>query len=63
LIAAVYQYNTGVFTREILAMNVAGQMGSLGLEDPLQALAKSKSARLLKISESDLEGVRRKTVA
>jgi HD-like signal output (HDOD) protein/ActR/RegA family two-component response regulator len=63
LIAAVYQYNTGVFTREVLAMNVAGQMGSLGLEDPLEALAKSKSARLLKISESDLEGVRSKTVA
>lgn len=63
LIAAVYQYNTGVFTREVLAMNVAGQMGSLGLEDPLEALAKSKSARLLKVSESDLEGVRSKTVA
>jgi hypothetical protein len=44
-------------------MNVAGQMGLLGLEDPLEALAKSKSARLLKISESDLEGMRRRTVA
>jgi HD-like signal output (HDOD) protein/ActR/RegA family two-component response regulator len=63
LVAAVYQYNTGVFTREVLAMNVAGQMGLLGLEDPLEALAKSKSARLLKISESDLEGMRRRTVA
>lgn len=63
LIAAVYQYNTGVFTREVLAMNVAGQMGLLGLEDPLEALAKSKSARLLKVSESDLERVRSKAVA
>jgi HD-like signal output (HDOD) protein len=63
LIAAVYQYNTGVYTREVLAMNVAGQMGLLGLEDPLEALAKSKSARLLKVSESDLERVRSKAVA
>ncbi|WP_285423622.1 HDOD domain-containing protein [Pseudomonas sp. efr-133-TYG-103a] len=63
LIAAVYQYNTGVYTREVLAMNLAGQMGRLGVEDPLEALAKSKSARLLKIGASDLERVRNKLVA
>ncbi len=63
LIAAVWQYNTGVFTREVLAMNVAGQMGKLNAEDPLEALAKSKSARLLKISALDLEKVRNRLVA
>jgi HD-like signal output (HDOD) protein/ActR/RegA family two-component response regulator len=63
LIAAVYQYNTGVYTREVLAMNLAGQMGRLGEEDPLEALAKSKSARLLKVNASDLERVRNKLVA
>jgi HD-like signal output (HDOD) protein/ActR/RegA family two-component response regulator len=63
LIAAVYQYNTGVYTREVLAMNLAGQMGRLGLEDPLEALAKSKSARLLKVNATDLERVRNKLVA
>lgn len=63
LIAAVYQYNTGVYTREVLAMNLAGQMGRLGQEDPLEALAKSKSARLLKVNATDLERVRNKLVA
>lgn len=63
LIAAVYQYNTGVYTREVLAMNLAGQMGRLGQEDPLEALATSKSARLLKVDVSDLERVRNKWVA
>jgi HD-like signal output (HDOD) protein/ActR/RegA family two-component response regulator len=63
LIAAVYQYNTGVYTREVLAMNLAGQMGRLGQEDPLESLAKSKSARLLKVNASDLERVRNKLVA
>jgi HD-like signal output (HDOD) protein/ActR/RegA family two-component response regulator len=63
LIAAVYQYNTGVYTREVLAMNLAGQMGRLGEEDPLETLAKSKSARLLKVNVSDLERVRSKLVA
>lgn len=61
LIAAVYQYNTGVYTREVLAMNLAGEMGRLGDEESaLQALAKSKPARLLKIDASDLERLRMK---
>jgi hypothetical protein len=38
-------------------------MGRLGEEDPLEALAKSKSARLLKVNASDLERVRSKLVA
>jgi HD-like signal output (HDOD) protein/ActR/RegA family two-component response regulator len=63
LIAAVWQYNTGVFTREVLAMNLAGQMGRLSEDDPLETLAKSKSARLLKVNVSDLERVRKKLVA
>jgi HD-like signal output (HDOD) protein len=61
LIAAVYQYNTGVVTREVLAMSVAGEMGRLGDEPGgLESLAKSKPARLLKIDASDLERLRMK---
>jgi len=42
-------------------MNVAGEMGRLGDEESaLQALAKSKPARLLKIDASDLERLRKK---
>jgi HD-like signal output (HDOD) protein/ActR/RegA family two-component response regulator len=59
LIAAVYQYNTGVSTREVLAMSIAGEMGRLGDEaGGLEALAKSKPARLLKIDAAGLERLR-----
>src|SRR5690606_31056662 len=61
LIAAVYQYSTGVFTREMLAMNVAGEMGRLGDEESeFETLAKSKPARLLKINAADLQRLRKK---
>ncbi len=61
LIAAVYQYNTGGVTREVLVMNLAGQMASLGNEEgTFETLAKSKAARLLKINASDLERLHKK---
>jgi HD-like signal output (HDOD) protein/ActR/RegA family two-component response regulator len=60
LIAAVHQYNTGVLSREVLAMNLAGEMGRLGEEDALDALGKSKTARLLKVNVSDLERLRKR---
>ncbi len=61
LIAAVHQYNTGVFTREVLAMNLAGEMGRLGDEqNAVQTLATSKPARLLKVEASDIERLRKK---
>jgi HD-like signal output (HDOD) protein/CheY-like chemotaxis protein len=60
LIAAVYQYNTGVFTREVLAMNLAGQMARLGEQESVTTLVKTKSAKLLKLSVGDLQRLRKK---
>lgn len=60
LIAAVYQYNTGVFTREVLAMNLAGDMARLSDEQSVTLLLKSKPARLLKLGVEDLQRLRKK---
>ncbi|MEG5265179.1 response regulator [Pseudomonas sp. JDS28PS106] len=60
LIAAVYQYNTGIFTREVLAMNLAGQMARLGEQESVTTLLKTKSAKLLKLSVGDLQRLRKK---
>ncbi|KPB69943.1 HDOD domain-containing protein [Pseudomonas cannabina] len=60
LIAAVYQYNTGIYTREVLTMNLAGQMARLGEEESVTALIKTKSAKLLKLSVGDLQRLRKK---
>ncbi|WP_434678487.1 response regulator [Pseudomonas sp. R1-18] len=60
LIAAVYQYNTGVYTREVLALNLAGQMARLGEQESVTALIKSKPAKLLKLSVGDLQRLRKK---
>jgi HD-like signal output (HDOD) protein len=60
LTAAVYQYNTGVYTREVLVMNLAGHMARLGDEDSVTSLLKTKPARLLKLNVSDLQRLRKK---
>ncbi|MCV4286208.1 response regulator [Pseudomonas capsici] len=60
LIAAVYQYNTGIYTREVLAMNLAGQMARLGEHESVTTLVKTKSAKLLKLSVGDLQRLRKK---
>jgi len=60
LIAAVYQYNTGVYTREVLVMNLAGQMARLGNDDSVTPLLKTKPARLLKMNVADLQRLRKK---
>ncbi len=60
LIAAIYQYNTGVFTREVLAMNLAGEMARLRDEQSVNSLLKSKPARLLKLGVDDLQRLRKK---
>lgn len=60
LIAAVYQYNTGVNTREVLVMNLAGHMARLGDQDRVTSLVKTKPARLLKMTVSDLQRLRKK---
>jgi len=58
LIAGVYQFSSGVYTREALAMNIAAQLARLGPEDGVEELAKSKPARLLRIGSSELERLR-----
>lgn len=60
LVAAVYQYNTGVFTREVLVMNLAGHMARLGDQDSVTGLVKTKPARLLKMTVADLQRLRKK---
>jgi len=59
LIAAVYHFGGGVYSREALAMNVAAQLALLGPEEGVEALANSKSARLLKVGASELGRLRK----
>ncbi|CAG8864542.1 hypothetical protein PS627_01082 [Pseudomonas fluorescens] len=49
LIAAIYQLGGGVYSREILAMNLAGQMARLPEGVGAERLAEGKTARLLKL--------------
>ncbi|MNY50284.1 HDOD domain protein [compost metagenome] len=58
LIAAVYELGGGVYSREALVMNMAAQLARLtGLED-IEALAKGRTARLLKIGVPELMRLR-----
>jgi len=59
LIAAVYQLGGGVYSREALAMNLAGQMARLPAEQGLEALAESRTARLLKVGMAELGRLRK----
>ncbi|MBF8703122.1 response regulator [Pseudomonas putida] len=54
LIAAIYQLGGGVYSREILAMNLAGQLARLPAEQGLEKVASSKTARLLKLGLPEL---------
>ncbi|HKS14916.1 MAG TPA: HDOD domain-containing protein [Pseudomonas sp.] len=54
LIAAIYQLGGGVYSREILAMNLAGQMARLPEGQGVERLAEGKTARLLKVEAGDL---------
>lgn len=58
LIASVYQFGGGVYSREALIMNIAGQLALLGPEDEVDTLANSKPARLLKVGASELSKLR-----
>lgn len=60
LIAAVYQYNKGVYTREVLVMNLAGQMARHDNNDSVTTLFKTMPARLLKMTIADLQRLRKK---
>lgn len=59
LIAAVYQLGGGVYSREDLVMNLAGQMARLAPEEGLDELAAGKTARLLKVGRAELERLRK----
>ncbi|MHC8336909.1 HDOD domain-containing protein [Pseudomonas sp. HLT2-19-2] len=60
LIAAVYQFGGGVYSREALVMNMAAQLARLTEHEGIEALAKSRTARLLKIGLPELMRLRKK---
>jgi HD-like signal output (HDOD) protein len=60
LIAAVYQFGGGVYSREALVMNMAAQMARLTEHEGIEDLAKSRTARLLKIGLPELMRLRKK---
>ncbi|WP_228533199.1 response regulator [Pseudomonas sp. UFMG81] len=59
LIAAVYQLGGGVYSREILAMSLAGQLARLRPSEGLEKVASSKTARLLKLGLPELTRLRK----
>ncbi|MDM3886134.1 HDOD domain-containing protein [Pseudomonas sp. BCRC 81390] len=59
LIAAIYQLGGGVYSREILAMNLAGQLARLPAGLGLDKVASSKTARLLKVGLPELSRLRK----
>lgn len=58
LISAGYQYNMGASRLDILAMNLAGLLARLDGEQGLEAVVRSKPARLLKIDAEEMERLR-----
>lgn len=60
LIAAVYQLGGGVYSREALVMNMAAQLARLTEHEGIEALSKSRTARLLKIGLPELMRLRKK---
>ncbi|WLG90678.1 response regulator [Pseudomonas cucumis] len=60
LIAAVYQFGGGVYSREALVMNMAAQLARLTEHEGIEALSKSRTARLLKIGLPELMRLRKK---
>ncbi|WP_248797928.1 HDOD domain-containing protein [Pseudomonas sp. MWU13-2105] len=59
LIAAVYQLGGGVYSREALVMNLAAQMARLTPHEGVEELAKSRTARLLKVGLPELMRLRK----
>ena len=59
LIAAIYQLGGGVYSREILAMNLAGQLSRLPAGQGLEKVASGKTARLLKLGLPELNRLRK----
>ncbi|NHX00231.1 response regulator [Pseudomonas koreensis] len=59
LIASVYQLGGGVYSREALVMNMAAQMAHLTEREGIEELARSRTARLLKIGLPELMRMRK----
>ncbi|KJK14531.1 HDOD domain-containing protein [Pseudomonas sp. NPDC087612] len=59
LIAAIYQLGGGVYSRDALVMNLAGQLARLPADQGLEGLAESKTARLLKVGMAELGRLRK----
>ncbi|WP_192563071.1 response regulator [Pseudomonas gozinkensis] len=59
LIASVYQLGGGVYSREALVMSMAAQMARLTEHEGVEELAKSRTARLLKIGLPELMRMRK----
>lgn len=59
LIASVYQLGGGVYSREALVMNMAAQLARLTEHEGVEELAKSRTARLLKIGLPELMRMRK----
>jgi len=59
LIASAYQLGGGVYSREALVMNLAAQMARLRPSEGVEDIAKSKTARLLKIGLPELMRLRK----
>ena len=59
LIAAIYQLGGGVYSREILALNLAGQLARLPADQGLEKIASNKTARLLKVGLPELNRLRK----
>ncbi|MGF0241654.1 HDOD domain-containing protein [Rhodococcus sp. IEGM1300] len=63
LIASVYQLGGGVYSREALVMNMAAQLARLTEHENVETLAKSRTARLLKIGFPELMRLRHKPIS
>lgn len=59
LIAAIYSLEGGVYSREALVVNLAAQLARLTEHEGVEALAKSKTARLLKVGFPELARMRK----
>ncbi|MBV4502207.1 response regulator [Pseudomonas shirazensis] len=59
LIAAVYALGGGVYSRQILAMSLAGQLARVPADQGLEKVASNKTARLLKLGLPELNRLRR----
>lgn len=59
LIAAAYQLGGGVYSREALVMNMAAQLARLTEHEGIEELAKSRTARLLKVGLPELMRLRK----